>query len=329
MQKISLGEGQHLVTMSKKMGAVVNDISRLSGVDATVLVWGETGTGKELVARAIHTQGPRKSKPFIAINCAAIPDNLLESELFGYEKGAFTDARKTHIGRIERTEGGTLLLDEIADMSLPLQAKLLRVLQDKKVERLGSAQSNFVDVRVICTTNVDLRERVKSKEFRQDLFWRISVDGIHVPPLRERRKDIPVLVSYFVERYARKFGIAPPGLSRCAMRSLQNHTWPGNVRELENTIHKALIDIQHIGSKRINKGNVLSEGSLFDDSPDEDRLIVEIPFGSSLEEVVRVYIYYAMDQFEGDHRKAAEVLDVEPEILHNRLQVWNHQEESL
>jgi two-component system nitrogen regulation response regulator GlnG len=206
-----------------------------------VLITGESGTGKELVARAIHFNSPRLGKSFLALNCAAIPSELLESELFGYEKGAFTGATERKIGKFEQASGGTLFLDEIGDMPLDLQAKLLRVLQEKEITRTGGNTAIPVDVRIVAATNQNLEEKVRQKQFREDLYYRLNVVPINIPPLRERRNDIPLLVEYFLSRLPKELNMSVQGCTMEALNLLQSHDWPGNVRELENTLRRAAL----------------------------------------------------------------------------------------
>jgi DNA-binding NtrC family response regulator len=205
------------------------------------LIRGETGTGKELVARAICQHSERAAQPFIIVNCAAIPENLLESELFGHEPGAFTDAKVRRIGRFEQANGGTLFLDEIGDTSLSTQVKLLRVLQEKTIQRLGGKETIAVDVRVITATHRNLELAIQEKEFREDLFYRLNVAAVYVPPLRERKEDIEDLINYFLRRHGRELGVSKPSISADAIKYLEQQDWPGNVRELENVIRKALL----------------------------------------------------------------------------------------
>ncbi|MBI4513860.1 MAG: sigma-54-dependent Fis family transcriptional regulator [Gemmatimonadetes bacterium] len=208
---------------------------------ATVLISGETGTGKELVAQAIHYNGPRASAPFVEVNCSAIPANLLESELFGYERGAFTDAKRAKPGLLEAANGGTLLLDEIAAMPLDLQGKILKALEEKRVRRLGSTATTDVDVRIIAATNTDLASAVRTRAFREDLYYRLSVFVIHLPPLRERGDDILLLVEHFLDLFTREYGVLRPELGSEVKRQLLLHRWPGNVRELRNAIERAVL----------------------------------------------------------------------------------------
>ncbi|GAW92682.1 sigma-54 interaction domain-containing protein [Calderihabitans maritimus] len=214
-------------------------VKKVAQTNSTVLIMGETGTGKELFAHALHRESSRRHGPFIKVNCAAIPENLLESELFGYREGAFTGARKGgQIGKFELADGGTIFLDEIGDMPLSLQAKLLRVLQDKEIERLGDAKPRKVNVRIIAATHQDLKERIGRGEFREDLFYRLNVVSLNIPPLRERKEDLRLLVNHFVEKYNCEFGMRVTGISSDAYRLLLNYHWPGNVRELENVIER-------------------------------------------------------------------------------------------
>ncbi len=230
-----------IVGNTRRMQEVYKLIGQVAGKDVTVLIMGESGTGKELVARAIYHHSHRKDKPFLAINCAAIPETLLESELFGYERGAFSGAERTHIGKFERCQDGTLFFDEIGDMSLPTQAKLLRVLQYGEFERLGGKENLKVNVRIIAATNKNLEKEVATGRFREDLYWRLKVISIQLPPLRERPEDIPLLVEYFVSRFSEEYQTPIRYVADAAMQKLKSHSWPGNVRELENCIRRAVL----------------------------------------------------------------------------------------
>lgn len=229
-----IGESSAMQKVYKTIGQVVN-------TDATILIQGESGTGKELVAKTIHYSSPRWNKPFIALHCAAIPRELLESELFGHEKGSFTGALERRIGKFELAEGGTLFLDEVGDIPLDIQTKLLRVVQDREYSRVGGREIQKADVRILAATNQDLERAVREKRFREDLYFRLKVIPIFLPPLRERRGDIPLLVSYFVEKINREMGTRISGLSPEALKLLEEHPWPGNVRELENTLIRAAV----------------------------------------------------------------------------------------
>ncbi|MDI6854517.1 MAG: sigma-54 dependent transcriptional regulator [Deltaproteobacteria bacterium] len=242
-----------IVGNHRRMQEVYKLIGQVAGKDVTILIMGESGTGKELVARAIYHHSHRQDKPFLAINCAAIPEMLLESELFGHERGAFTGAERTHIGKFERCQDGTLFFDEIGDMSLSTQAKVLRVLQYGEFERLGGKENIKVDVRIIAATNKNLEKEVEQGRFREDLYWRLKVISIHLPPLRERAEDIPLLVEYFVNRFSHEYQTPIRYVADAAMQKLQSHSWPGNVRELENCLRRAVL---------LSKGDVILEEHL-------------------------------------------------------------------
>lgn len=244
-EPVELGEARSgqsaLVGSSRAMQAIYKELGRVAATPVTVLIRGETGTGKELIARAIYQHSDRADKPFIAVNCAAIPETLLESELFGHERGAFTGAQARRVGRFEQAVGGTLFLDEIGDLNPNTQAKLLRVLQERCIQRLGDSTNVPVDVRVVAATHRDLEGAITEKEFREDLFYRLSVVTISLPPLRERAEDIPDLVRFFIRRYARELSVELPAVQAEAIAFLQRQTWPGNVRELENAVRQALL----------------------------------------------------------------------------------------
>jgi two-component system NtrC family response regulator len=230
-----------LLTRNAEMLKVCRTVEKVAGSNATVLLLGESGTGKEVLARGVHEASPRKNERFVAINCAAIPENLLESELFGYEKGAFTGAAKTTPGKIESANGGTLMLDEIGDLPHPLQAKLLRFLQERVIERIGGRQEIPVDVRIVCATHQDLKTLIKEGRFREDLFYRLAEIVINIPPLRERKGDAALLAHAFVRRFATEQKRGNMSLTEDAIRAIESHPWPGNVRELENCIKRSVI----------------------------------------------------------------------------------------
>ena len=281
-------------------------------LDSRVLICGETGTGKELAARAIHLNSPRADRPFVAINCAALTDTLLESELFGHEKGAFTGAVAQKKGKMEMAEGGTLFLDEISEFAPSLQAKLLRVLQEREFERVGGTLLIKLNIRLIAATNKNLEESVKTGNFRQDLYFRLNVVSIRMPPLRERREDIPLLASYFASKYGKTLRRSFTEISPEALQYLIQYDWPGNVRELENTIERAMV----LGS---------SEKILPEDLPDpllEMERPPDIPIAKYYErikETKKQLIQGALEQSGGDHHEAAKVLGIHPNSLHRLI----------
>ncbi len=280
-EPVGLGEttekGDALVGRSEVMQTIYKEIGRVASKPVSVLIRGETGTGKELIARAIYQHCDRANAPFIAINCAAIPETLLESELFGHERGAFTGADAKRIGRFEQADGGTIFLDEIGDMTPGTQVKLLRVLQEKTVQRLGGKETIPVDVRVVAATHRDLESAIREKQFREDLYYRLNVVVIQLPPLRQRREDIPELVRYFLGKHGPDLGNSAPSIHPEAMEFLQAQPWPGNVRELENIIRKSLlaaqgytINLDHVSSAMIrNNGEAMSPARPFGDYVDE------------------------------------------------------------
>jgi two-component system, NtrC family, response regulator GlrR len=283
-----------IVANSQKMQSVLGLVSRIAPTDSTVYISGESGTGKELIARALHLAGARKEKPFVAINCAAIPETLLESELFGYEKGAFTGAIKTSKGFLAQAHGGTLFLDEIGDMPLSLQAKLLRVLQERQFYPLGSDRPAEVDVRLIVATNKDLEAEVKRGAFREDLFYRVHVIPVHIPPLRERKEDIAPLADHFLKKTAERMNRDIKGFTPMAMQKLMLHDWPGNVRELENAVEYAVAVTR---SEVIADDVILPSRELTSTSPK--------PFKAAKEDFERDYLIWILQTAEGNVSKAA------------------------
>jgi DNA-binding NtrC family response regulator len=262
-EPIELGEdkptGTAIIGRSRAMQTVYGEIGRIAARHATVLIRGETGTGKELVARAIYQHSERAKKPFIAVNCAAIPENLLESELFGHEKGAFTGADQRRIGRFEQAHEGTLLLDEIGDMSAFTQAKLLRVLQDKTIQRVGGKENITVDVRVIAATHRDLERLIAEKLFREDLYYRLSAVVIKLPPLRQRTEDLPDLAKYFLRRFSVELKLEGGSIQPDALEWLQQQPWPGNIRQLENVLRQAMLEARGFAITREHLDTVTSK----------------------------------------------------------------------
>ena len=292
-QEIELSSNFHnMIGQSEALKNVIYSIGQIASTDVTVLIHGETGTGKELVARAIHAASPRKNRPMVKVNCASLPANLIESELFGYEKGAFTNAHKRQIGRFELAHGSTLFLDEIGELPMESQAKLLRVLQEGEFERLGSAKTIKVDVRIIVATNRDLEKEMQKGRFRKDLWYRLNVFPIGVPPLRQRSEDIPLLVSWFILKSGKKLGKTIERVPTKVMKALQHFDWPGNVRELENVIERAVINSPH-GSLQLLDTLESPQGRSL---KSEER--------QTLKEMERTYIVQTIEEDQRTHRGA-------------------------
>ncbi|MCG8407041.1 MAG: sigma-54 dependent transcriptional regulator [Phycisphaerales bacterium] len=313
-------DNYELVGMSRAMRQVRNQIDRVAKSQATVLIQGESGTGKELVARAIHAASTRSTGPMLCVNCAALSSNLLESELFGHERGAFTGADKMRKGRFELASGGTLLLDEISEVSLPVQAKLLRVLQEREFERVGSSATIKTDVRVIATTNRDLSDWVARRRFREDLFFRISVLPVALPSLRDRREDIPELADYFLRKIAQREGREPKQFTARAMSLTENYHWPGNVRELENVCERAAVLCQ---DEKI-------DGSLIEpwlSSPDvqAETLVRPARPGHLMEDMERALIEQTLVKFNGHREKTAKALGIGVRTLGMKLKRWREE----
>ena len=321
-------DGYELLGRSPAMEGLRQLIRKVARTQATVLIQGESGTGKELVARAIYRESPRSSAPFIKVNCAAVPENLIESEFFGHEKGAFTGALNKREGRFELAHGGTILLDEVSEVSPQVQAKLLRVLQERELERVGGNRTIKVDVRVIATTNRNLEQSVEKKEFRQDLFFRLNVVPILVPALRERVEDIPFLAEQFMHRMARKHGVRVSGISPACHAALQSHSWPGNVRELQNVIERAVIlcsdglDLQpdHLGLMPVaphpKADSVNASPIAAPSTPSAMPMPQQIV---PLEEIEKQQILRALDICEGNRTQAAKQLGISIRTLRNKL----------
>jgi Nif-specific regulatory protein len=305
-----------LVGESPPMRAVLDFISRVAGRESTVLIWGESGTGKELVARAIHANSSRAEKPFVAINCAAITETLLESELFGHEKGAFTGAVGQKKGKLETADGGTVFLDEVGELAVPLQAKLLRVLQEREFERVGGTRSIKVDIRVIAATNRDLKEAARAGNFRQDLYYRLNVVSVRMPALRERREDIPLLANFFAARFGEKVKRRVAGISAKARACLMSYLWPGNVRELENAIERAVV----LGSTEQIMVEDLPE-ALVEETTSEGEPATALHEG--LREAKKALIERAIEQAGGNYTEAAGILGVHPNHLFRLIRTLN------
>jgi DNA-binding NtrC family response regulator len=309
-------EGYELLGQTAEIEQLRALIRKVARTQATVLIQGESGTGKELVARALYRQSPRTNGPFIKLNCAAVPENLIESEFFGHEKGAFTGALNKREGRFELAHGGTILLDEISEISPQVQAKLLRVLQEREFERVGGNRSIKVDVRVIATTNRNLQESVEKKEFREDLFFRLNVVPIVVAPLRNRMGDVQLLAEQFRQRYARKHGVEVLGISQACMSALKRHSWPGNVRELQNVIERAVI--------LCSEGGVLEPAHL--GLTEKPATAGGMPPSTSasgafltMAEMEKCHVLAALERSKGNRTQAAKMLDISIRTLRNKL----------
>ena len=354
-------EGEHQILGNSPAIQQLNDLIRkVARTQATVLIQGESGTGKELVSRSIYKNSTRVKKPFITVNCAAIPDNLVESEFFGHEKGAFTGAVSRREGRFELAHGGTILLDEISEISPVVQSKLLRVLQERELERVGGMRTISVDVRVIATTNRDLTQSVERKEFRQDLFFRLNVVPIHVPPLRERQTDIPLLAETFMHRYAKKHGCPVAGFSKSSLDALQSHPWPGNIRELQNVVERAviltaegaLIEPELLGLTVMSSGkiyipaNPMAEAHEMDTSSTQlktetlaqneqksstvslEKVSPEDEDIPTLGEIEKRHIFATLEAFNQNRTKTAKHLGISIRTLRNKLNEYKGETES-
>jgi DNA-binding NtrC family response regulator len=304
---------EQIIGRSKQIVDVFKAVSMVAAKKSTVLITGESGTGKELIARAIHYNSDRRAKPFVVVNCAALPDTLIESELFGYERGAFTNASQKKIGRFELAHGGTLFLDEIGEMPATLQVKLLRVLQEGEVRRLGDTKNRAVDVRLVSATNKDFDEEIRTGTFRSDLYYRIAVVPIHLVPLRQRREEVPALVRHFLDQCKRKLKVDVDTLDADAMKLMLEYPWPGNVRELENTIERAVVlaDSSTIGPDDLPPHVRTPVGVMDSPDLDEDELSVK-KHGAALEKRL---IRRALERTGGNRTRAAELLELSSRAL--------------
>ena len=326
-----LGRGRRFITNDAQMQRLLIQVRRVAQSNATVLIQGESGTGKELIARFLHQVSPRSKGPFIAINCAALPENLLESELFGHAKGAFTGAFVDRKGKFQQANGGTIFLDEISEMSLNLQAKLLRVLQEKEVDPVGGRSPIALDVRVVVSTNRALKQWVDQGKFREDLFYRLNVFPVQLPSLRERPKDILLLGEHFRIRFIAELARNSIHFSSLAMTALQAYLWPGNVRELENVVHRALlvaegreiqpedlmIDIPLSATVRASVINVLDVLPVPEVEEDKNR--IHLPVGTTVREMEEFLIFRTLDEVHGNRTRAAELLGISIRTLRNKL----------
>ena len=307
---------RNIISKSHKMERIFELIGTIADTRSTVLIQGESGTGKELIARAVHYESNRAHHPFVTVSCAALVDSLLESELFGHEKGAFTDAKSRKRGKFELADSGTLLLDEIGDISPKLQLNLLRVLQEREFHRVGGEEHLRVDVRVIAATNRNLEEAVRKGQFREDLYYRLNVISIHLPPLRERKEDIPLLVDHFIVKFNYESGKRVEGISEEALHFLLEHDWPGNVRELENVVERAVI---------INQGDIITKKDL------PPRLIKHASGGLAvpdmphltLQEVERVHIRNTLSENDWNIQKTAKILGIDRSTLYAKIKRYD------
>lgn len=302
-------------TNSQRMKESLSIAVRAAKSKAVVLIQGESGTGKEVLAKAIHFSSPRSNKPFVAVNCAALNENLIESELFGHEKGSFTGAEKFRQGRFELANKGTIFLDEIGDLPLSTQIKLLRVLQEEQIERVGSADTITVDVRVIAATNKDLHKLIKEEKFREDLYYRLNVISIILPPLRERREDIFLLIRQFLTKFSEQTGKKDLSLSKEALDKLLKYSYPGNVRELENIIQRAVV---------LSRGNIITANEIFleEELNDKFNLESEINLDEIVERLEKKYIFSALEKTKGNKTQAAKLLGMTERNLRYRLNKW-------
>lgn len=304
-----------IIGQSDVMQTIYDLISKVAPTDSTVLITGESGTGKELIARAIHGNSQRCYMPYIAVSCGALPDSLLESELFGYEKGAFTGAEHTKKGRFEMADKGTLFLDEIGDISLKTQVDLLRVLQEKEFRRLGGQEEIKVDVRILAATNRDIKKAISENRFREDLFYRLNVISIHIPPLKERKDDIPLLVKAFIRRHCLAMNKEQVKIAPSAMKLLMDYNWPGNVRELENVIERALV---------IGRG----EEIVTEDLPFSRKELGTEALPNSLKLMEKMHIKKILEEKDWNISKAARVLEIDRQTLYNKIEKYHIEKES-
>jgi DNA-binding NtrC family response regulator len=309
-----------IIAFSRTMEEVIRKIRLVAPTRMNVLIQGESGTGKELVARAIHALGPRRNRPFLPLNCAAIPESLLESELFGHEKGAFTGAVATRQGKMEAAEGGTLFLDEVGDMALSLQAKLLRAIEHKEISRVGGSQVIRVDFRILAATNRDLKERVVEKAFREDLFYRLNVFSIVVPPLRDRREDIARLADQFLQEVGRENKSAPKRLSPEALKALLAYRWPGNVRELRNAMEVAALVVKGEAIEPEDFPPEILGGAI----PPSAVGPIPLPAPRTLDEIERDAIRAALAETKGNKKEAAKILGIGIATLHRKVKEYGN-----
>lgn len=325
-------EDQHVIFKDPVMLKCMSMAERIAPSEASILITGESGTGKEVVAAYVHRHSKRAKKGFVSVNCAAIPENLLESELFGHEKGAFTGAIARRIGKFEEANGGTLLLDEISEMHVRLQAKLLRAIQERVIDRVGGDRPVKVDIRIIATSNRDLKEACQKGEFREDLYYRLNVVNLHLPPLRDRPQDIEALALHFVEKYSKLNQLPTRSLSQEALQALTSHSWQGNVRQLENTIHRSVllaqeseIQVHDLFDSMLQKPK--SEGIKIDGA--SSQLIQQLFIGKTVSVVEKAHILTTLDHCQGNRTHAATILGISIRTLRNKLKEYALSDEEL
>jgi DNA-binding NtrC family response regulator len=314
----------HIIGAAPCMMSVFEQLQMIAPSKATVLLTGDSGTGKELVAREIHMNSPRRNGPFIKVNCAAMPETLMESELFGHEKGAFTGAIKTVEGRFALANGGTLLLDEISEMGVGMQAKLLRVLQEREFEKVGGRETIKIDIRIVATTNRDLKKEIKEKNFREDLFHRLNVCPIHLPALSERNEDIPLLANHFLARYAGEYNKEIRGMQDAALEQLLQYQWPGNVRELQHKMERAVIMCNEplVGTKHLFLGDL-------DTQPATATMSLSDASAATLRDIEKAAIFRALQFNDNNRTKTAEALGISIRTLRNKLREYRGEGVSL
>lgn len=331
-EALELKQGKPIIGKSEKMNDVLKMVNQVAKTDATVLILGESGTGKEIIADTIHRNSKRHRGPYIKVNCGAIPENLLESELFGYEKGAFTGAVKQKTGKFQRAQGGTIFLDEIGELNLNMQVKILRVLQEREVEPVGGVKTYTVDTRIIAATNHNLYEKVQKQEFREDLYYRLNVFPIELPPLRERKEDIPLLARHFLKKYQQELGKKDVNISKEALDALRDFTWPGNIRELENIMERTLIisSSQVIEKKDLPPGIIKhgesssSSSSSSSDTEDLHEGTFQLPGeGINLEALEKDLILQALERTEYNQTRAAKLLGISRHTLLYRMEKYH------
>jgi len=323
---------REIITKDERILGIFEFLKTVAKSKSSVLMQGESGTGKELFARFLYRHSDRKNMPFVAINCAAIPDNLLESEMFGFEKGAFTGAIQKKMGKFELANGGTLLLDEVTEMDTHLQAKLLRVIQEKEIDRLGGKMPFPVDVRIIATTNADTRKCIEDKTFREDLYYRLNVIPLKIPPLRERKGDVELLSHYFLKKYSNLNEKALPEFADRTMKLLNSHDWPGNVRELENVIERAVLVCQ---GNTVLPQHLYLEDHVVDRMPAEEKMScsltedscvipgIDLSKDMTIWEMEKELIFSTLDKVKGNKTKASEILGISVRTMRNKLQEYN------